>query len=130
MPLPEHVEILLHKASQDEFTIAKLSSDPDSPDEVIGFHAQQATEKILKAVLSFHGVRYRYTHDLVELIDQIRDAGIEFPSGLEDIRRLGPFATVFRYDELAPELDEPFDRSWAMDCVRKTIAWAQTVIGQ
>ena len=130
MPLPEHVEILLRKASQDQFTIAKLSPDADSPDEVIGFHAQQATEKILKAVLSFHDVPYRHTHDLVELIDQIRDAGIEFPSELEDVRRLGPFATVFRYDELAPELDEPFDRSWAVDCVRRTRAWAEMAIAQ
>ena len=40
MPSPEYAELLLRKADQDEFTVRKLLPDPDSPDEVIGFHAQ------------------------------------------------------------------------------------------
>jgi hypothetical protein len=38
----EHAELLLHKARQDEFALEKLISDPALPDEIIGFHAQQA----------------------------------------------------------------------------------------
>ena len=34
----EHAELLLRKAAQDEFVVEKLSFDPASPDEVIGFH--------------------------------------------------------------------------------------------
>ncbi len=79
MPSHEDVLMLLRKASQDEFTVNKLLPDPQSPDEIIGFHAQQAVEKILKAVLTFRAVRYRRTHDLVELIDRIHDSGIGFP---------------------------------------------------
>jgi len=30
--------------------MAKLSDEPEVADEVIGFHAQQAVEKILKAI--------------------------------------------------------------------------------
>ncbi len=44
----ELAELLLRKAAQDEFTLKKLSPDPASPDEVLGFHAQQAIEKMLK----------------------------------------------------------------------------------
>lgn len=57
----ELAELLLRKAAQDEFTLKKLSPDPASPDEVMGFHAQQAIEKMLKAVLSLAEIRYRRT---------------------------------------------------------------------
>jgi HEPN domain-containing protein len=55
----EHAELLLRKAAQDEFTVEKLFPDPASPDEVIGFHAQQVVEKTLKAVLALRAVPYR-----------------------------------------------------------------------
>lgn len=48
----EHTALLLRKAREDEFTVEKLIPDPASSDEVIGFHAQQAVEKVLKAVLA------------------------------------------------------------------------------
>ena len=47
----EHAALLLRKAKQDQFTIEKLLPDPASPDDVIGFHAQQAVEKMLGWVL-------------------------------------------------------------------------------
>ena len=124
----EHVELLLRKAAQDEFTVEKLLPDPASPDEVIGFHAQQAVEKMVKAVLSLASIRYRRTHDLTELIDLLRDHGESFPQALDDVRRLTPFATEFRYDDLPEEGEEPFDRRWALDCVRKTRAWAEAAL--
>jgi len=55
----ELAELLLQKAEQDEFALDKLIPDPNSPDEIIGFHAQQAIEKMLKAVLALAAVRYR-----------------------------------------------------------------------
>ena len=47
----KHVVLLLDKAAQDEYVLDKLLSDPDAPVEVFGFHAQQAAEKLLKAIL-------------------------------------------------------------------------------
>ena len=124
----DHVEVLFCKAAQDEFTIHKLIPDPASPDEVIGFHAQQAVEKLLKAVLSSASVRYRRTHDLVELIDLLRDHGVDFPEELEEVRRLTPYASVVRYEFLPDEREQPFSREWAADCVRKTRAWAESIL--
>ena len=124
----EHAELLLRKAAQDEFTVAKLIPDPASPDEVIGFHAQQAVEKLLKAVLTLAAVRYRRTHDLVELIELLRANGIRMPESLEYVRRLSPFAAVFRYGDLPSEPEEPFERSWAIDRVRRTRVWAESVL--
>ena len=75
---------LLEKAGQDEFVMDKLMSDPASPDEAIGFHGQQAAEKLLKAVLASAGIAYPMTHRLAELIDLINDAGLRFPERLHD----------------------------------------------
>ena len=115
----EHAKLLLRKAAQDDFVLRKLLADPQSPDDIIGFHAQQAVEKIFKAVLSAREIRFRRTHDLVELIDLLKTHGISFPTSLEDIRRLNPFAATVRYDEFPLESEEPFDRAWAADSVQR-----------
>ena len=46
----ELAELLLQKAQQGEFALDKLMPDLDSPDEITGFHAQQAIDKMLRAV--------------------------------------------------------------------------------
>lgn len=125
MPPDEFAHILLRKAAQDEFTLQKLLPDPSSPDEVIGFHAQQAIEKLLKAVLSIRGIMYRKTHDLVEIIDLLRDSGVDFPMELEDVRKLSPFAAEYRYGELPLDDESPFDRRWAAECVRRVREWTE-----
>ena len=125
----EHAEMLLAKAAQGEFTLKILMEDSGSPDEVIGFHAQQAIEKMLKAVLSAKSIHYRRTHDLVELIDLLRENGVEFSDKLDEVRLLGPFATTFRYNEIPPSEEEPFEREWAMDCVRRIKEWTIDQIG-
>ena len=123
----ENAELLLRKAKQDEFTLEKLVPDPASPDEVLGFHAQQAIEKTLKAVLALASVRYRFTHDLVELLDLLRENKISFPPQFEEARTLTPFAAAIRYGDLPAEPEEPFDRSWALGCVRQVRAWAEGI---
>jgi hypothetical protein len=35
------------KAESDEIALDRLADDPDVPDDLIGFHAQQAWEKLL-----------------------------------------------------------------------------------
>lgn len=124
----EFAKLLLVKAGQDEFTVEKLVSDEASPNEVIGFHAQQAVEKMLKAVLAHRSIPFRRTHDIVELIDLIRDRGITFPEHLESVRHLNPFAVEFRYDQLPEESAEPFDRVFVLACVQRTRAWVNEII--
>ena len=84
----ELAELLLRKAEQDEFALDKLIPDPNSPDEIIGFHAQQAIEKTLKAVLTNSAIYYGRTHNLSVLLDLLRANDISFPGELEETRRL------------------------------------------
>src|SRR5688500_18217496 len=72
MHADDYAAVLKRKALQDIFAVEKLLTDSASPDEIIGFHAQQAVEKLFKAVLAARSIHFRRTHDLVELIDLIR----------------------------------------------------------
>ncbi|MGH2558856.1 MAG: HEPN domain-containing protein [Thermomicrobiales bacterium] len=61
------------------------------------FHSQQAVEKALKALLTWHDIPFRRTHDLAELGHQcaLLDASIE--PICRRAERLTAFAWVFRY---------------------------------
>jgi hypothetical protein len=65
LPRPEHVslaELLLRKAASDLAAARVLAADPDPHDEAIGFHAQQAVEKAVKAVLALSQIAAPRTH--------------------------------------------------------------------
>ena len=56
-------QILLIKASEDEVSL-RLEGQPIA---IAGFHAQQAVEKLMKALLSQLSVPFELTHDLGRL---------------------------------------------------------------
>jgi HEPN domain-containing protein len=121
--------LLLQKAKQDQYVMNCLLDDPNAPDEAIGFHAQQAVEKMIKAVLAFHAIEYHRTHQLEELVNILDDSGISYPAELTEAVALTPFAVDFRYD-LLPVHDEacPFDRRWTQHCVEHVREWVSSVI--
>lgn len=96
---PDQPEVLLRKARQDELVLERLLGDRDVDDDTLGFHAQQAAEKLLKAALATRRLGYPRTHDLGVLIDLLARGGVTLPEALADLDRLTPFGTVFRYDE-------------------------------
>jgi len=85
-------------ADRDVKTMTLLAGIEESEDEAVGFHAQQAVEKCLKAVLSLHQIPFRKTHDIGELIDLLSDAGKSVPPEANELDVLNPFAVTFRYD--------------------------------
>jgi HEPN domain-containing protein len=121
----ERAKLLLAKARDDEILVEEIISKERIRDEIIGFHAQQAAEKLLKALLMARNIPYRKTHDLRELIDLIRDRDIQFPESLMEIRTLSPFAVEFRYDYLPVEEELPFDRQKALEMVRDLRKWVE-----
>ncbi len=48
--LSETARILLKKAEEDAIAVREFAANPEIGDSIIGFHAQQAVEKWLKAV--------------------------------------------------------------------------------
>lgn len=120
-------EVFLRKANQDLVVLEKWRSDPDIAAEILGFHAQQVAEKLLKAALASSGIEFPPTHRLDGLIDLGRDHGIAFPEGLEEIRFLTPFAVEFRYG-LYDDTGEPFDAERAFTLLTELYKWADAMV--
>jgi predicted nucleotidyltransferase len=64
----ELARVLLARAVDDETLVRKVCSDADVADSIVGFHAQQASEKLIKAVLAARGVTFVKSHALSYLI--------------------------------------------------------------
>ncbi len=124
----EKALLLLNKASEDEALLDEILDSERISDEIIGFHAQQAIEKLLKAVLSEFGVAYRKIHDLEKLLNLLADNEIEVPDYIKELDVLSPYAVEFRYDILPSEAELPFDRVATRELVRKVRKWAEEKI--
>ncbi|MFA0782081.1 HEPN domain-containing protein [Fervidibacter sacchari] len=61
------------------------------------FHAQQASEKYLKAFLEEHNIAYPRTHDMVRLLDLSGNLLPELDSLRSNLATLSQFAVVTRY---------------------------------
>ena len=126
MSTPEHREVallLLSKARADLSAARLLADDDHQNDGVIGFHAQQAAEKAIKAVLADSEVEIPRTHDLGYLLELVESSGrpdVEVPQGVEDVVWLNPWAVTMRYDEL----ESPLDRRAALASAEVAVAWA------
>jgi len=120
-------EKFLLKADQDMTVLEKWRQDPDIAGEILGFHAQQTAEKILKAVLAYQEIEFPCTHRLTDLIDLGKEHGIVVPERLEDIRFLTPFAVEFRYD-IYEEDEEPVDFEEIFLLLTELRKWVNTII--
>lgn len=126
--MKQHEQALLYlkKAVEDERLLDEIIDSDRVSDEIFGFHCQQSAEKLLKALLSLMGVRFRKTHDLRELTDLLKDQGNPIPENLLEIDTLTPYGTFFRYDML--ETESPFDRFAARGMVRELHEWVEKQI--
>ena len=129
MPRPEHVDLahlLLRKARGDLSVARLIAADSDPHDDAIGFHAQQAVEKALKAVLASRQAPGPRTHDLAYLVELLDTHGVEVPAAIAEPEWLSPWAVTTRYDDL----DDTLDRHAAIDAAESAIDWAQALLGQ
>jgi len=124
----ELVRLLLQKAVQDETVVARLLADTGIDDEIIGFHAQQAVEKALKAWLAYLGIDYPKIHNLETFMGLLNVHGHSFPDDLAEVNKLTPFATVFRYEALP--LTAPLDRADVLRLVQRIIAFVNLQVGE
>lgn len=116
----------LEKGREDEVLLERLVSDRDVTDAIFGFHAQQAAEKCIKAVLAIEQVRPARTHDLTELFDEVRSEYIEVPEEFDQLKEWSVFAVDDRYPSNKPPL--PVNRADALTLVVSVRTWAQTII--
>ena len=97
-PSLEEAHRFLALARADFAAFRVLASNAGIRPAIALFHAQQAVEKSLKALLFAQGVEFRRTHDLFELADKLQACGVALPSRVESVGKLNPYAVSFRYD--------------------------------
>lgn len=107
MPRDAEIKQWVAKAREDLAAAASLHSDQQGP-AVIGFHCQQAVEKILKALLIASAEPFARVHDLDYLLTLCEKHEASIGSFRADVAMLEPFAVAFRY----PTVREP-DRAAA-----------------
>jgi HEPN domain-containing protein len=116
---------LLAKAGEDEYVLDRLLADAAAPEAVVGFHAQQAAEKLLKAALFLAGVAPPRTHNLAELADLAASSGLNLPPGCEALRWLTPYAVLYRYEGDADEDEERLARQEVRENLSRLRAWVE-----
>ncbi len=125
LPHLEEAWRALQLADRDITAFHVLSKEPEAHLSIVCFHAQQAVEKSLKAVLFSRRIEFRRIHDLTELTQLLRQHGIETPVNDDLLSRLNPFAVTFRYDDLDIELLTREDAAtWVTDIRR----WAENQV--
>ena len=116
----------LRLADRDIKVFDILVDESEAHLSIVLFHAQQALEKSLKAVLFSRQIEFRRTHDLTELTQLLRQGGIETPVADDILERLNPFAVTFRYDDM--DIDLMMTREDAVGPVAEVRKWAETQV--
>ena len=125
-PVPGSAEDWLARAESD-LALARAPLPKGAFYEDLCFHAQQAAEKAIKAIYQHYAKRFRYTHDLDELITGVQNEGIIIPSEVMEATLLTSYAWEARY----PGLSEPVTVEEYREALRQAepvLSWAVRVI--
>ncbi len=102
----ELVQQWLAKAGQDFGLAEHLVAERSPYLLAVGFHAQQAAEKYLKAFLVHHQCAFQKSHDIDELLDRAATLDKAFAESLRTAVALNPYAVDERYPGDYPDITE------------------------
>ena len=109
----------IEKAESDlENATLVLRAGRERPLETVAFHAQQCTEKYLKALLVFQGIDFPKIHDIERLL-ALAQLGDRVSLSVEEQRLLTDYGTLTR----CPADYEPVTFAEA----RRAVTWARRV---
>ena len=99
-PPEEEIRLLvgewIKKADLDFKTVVRLCTESEFRD-IVGFHAQQAAEKYLKAFLTRHQIEFPKTHVIRRLLILLEPVDPAMAEALDDANWLSPFGADIRY---------------------------------
>ena len=121
----KQARVLVQVAKRDLSALRGMDDSHVFADQVFGFHAQQAAEKLLKAWLALLGEVYPLTHDLEVLLDRLQEREVSVDH-LRPLVEYTGYARNIRYgsDEL---ISKPLDRT---DAARRIEAPLEEVARQ
>jgi len=109
-----------------DLALARVALPPGGLFEHLCFHAQQAVEKSIKAVLIANGIEFPFTHSIQALLDLLPPK-LASAAELSNAVDLSPYAVTGRY----PGESEPVTESdWrdAIHIAESVVGWAESVI--
>jgi len=111
------------KRAESNLTLAKASQRRVYREDLC-FHAQQAAEMAIKALLISRNVKFPYVHDLAGLLTLLEKTGEEIPESIKQAEGLTRFAVFTRY----PGIAEPVGRreyAEALHLADEVVRWAR-----
>ncbi len=88
------------------------------------FHAQQAAEKAIKALMIQRDIEFPYVHDLIRLLALLDEAGCGVPERVMAARELTRYATASRYPSLHDRVSE-LQYADAIRIAEAVVLWAE-----
>ena len=118
--------MLVEAAKRDIEALRVMRQSSGLPDEVYGFHVQQAVEKLLKAWIALLGESYPLTHSIETLLKLLTERGIETAPFLA-LGAYTPYAVEFRYAGVGPDA-KPIDRTGALHAVEALLRRVEQLV--
>ena len=114
--------------AESDLRLGRLGADdPSVLREQVCFHAQQAAEKSLKAVLLSRKIEFPYTHDIKGLLKIAETIALVIPPAIQQAALLTPYAVETRYPGDWMDITES-DVQEALKTAEHTILWAKTIL--
>ena len=118
------------KAENDLLNVQNNLQAERYPSDTVCFHCQQAAEKYLKGFLAWHQVPSAKTHDLLELLEQVRqitDADTEILSA--HLLLLDRYSVSIRYPQEYEEEPDQQEVQEAVDAAHVVRSWVCSQLG-
>lgn len=114
--------------AESDLRLARLAAADDSilPEQVC-FHAQQAAEKAIKAVLLSRRIEFPLTHDIEQLLEIGEISGLPLPENVREAGILSPYAVETRYPGYWAEVTQA-DVDDALRTAEQIVSWARSVV--
>jgi HEPN domain-containing protein len=124
-PLPGSAADWLRRARSD-LALAGIALPRDVLYNELCFHAQQAAEKSIKAVLVHCGIEFRKVHN-IDYLMTLLPPEVSVPPAAEEIVSLTSYAVMFRYPGDYEDVTEE-EYQWAIQAARAVYAWAEQIV--
>ena len=123
--IAQELENWLRRARSD-LGLARITLPRDVVYNDLCFHAQQAVEKSIKAVLIAYGIEFPRVHDIAYLAGLL-PSGIALPTEIQDAASLTSYAVAMRYPGEYENITEEIYRE-ALGIAEAVFAWAAEII--
>ena len=113
--------------AQSDLALASIEPPPGVLLDALCYHAQQSTEKALKAVLVAWKVNFPPTHNLKILLELLPD-DLAIPDQVIQSASLTIYAVALRYPDALGPVMERSEWQEALTLAKAVVEWAEEVV--